>query len=72
MGKRILERLMMILNFVYMILLPYGYIKEHPVVMWSGITCGVISMVIWYELERMYKREKELDRKYGKRTRTDY
>lgn len=69
MEKRVLERLMFATMIIFCIALPYGFYHHMPVVEGFGSCCAFVSMAIWIELDRIHSRERELDRKYGRRKR---
>lgn len=72
MGLRVLERLMYMSLLLYLILMPVGYCKNIPVMFGAGIAMGVMSMILWIEVMKIEERQKEMDGKYGKRSRRDY
>ena len=69
MEKRTLEILMFVLMTVFVIGLPWSYYNKHLLIEGAAAACGFISIIIWIELDRIHSRERELNKKYGRRKR---
>ena len=66
MEKRVLEKLMFGSFIFFAIFLIAGwYLKIHMLI-GSGLTLYVISMICWIELQQIDDRHRRLERKYGK------
>lgn len=66
MEKRVLEKLMFGTFIFFAIFLIIGWYLKIPMLIGSGLTLYVISMICWIELQRIDTRHKRLERKYGK------
>lgn len=66
MEKRVLEKLMFGTFIFFAIFLITGWYLKIPMLIGSGLTLYVISMICWIELQRIDDRHKRLERKYDK------
>ena len=65
MEKRVLEKLMFGSFLFFAIFLVAGWYLKIQLLIGSGLTLYVISMICWFELQRIDTRHKRLERKYG-------
>lgn len=66
MEKRVLEKLMFGSFFFFVIFLIGGWYLKIQLLIGSGLTLQVISMICWIEMQRIDDRHRRLERKYGK------
>ena len=66
MEKRVLEKMMFGSFLFFAIFLVVGWYLKIPMLIGSGLTLYVISMICHIELQRIDDRHKRLERKYGK------
>lgn len=66
MEKRVLEKMMFSSFVFFAIFLIAGWYLKIPMLIGSGLTLYVISMICWLELQKIDTRHKKLERKYGK------
>lgn len=65
MEKRVLEKMMLGSFIFFAIFLIGGWYLKIQLLIGSGLTLYVISMICWIELQRIDDRHKRLERKYG-------
>lgn len=66
MEKRALEKMMLGSFIFFAIFLIGGWYLKIQLLIGSGLTLYVNSMICWIELQRIDTRHKRLERKYGK------
>lgn len=66
MEKRVLEKMMLGSFIFFAIFLIAGWYLKIPMLIGSGLTLYVISMICHIELQRIDTRHRRLERKYAK------
>ena len=66
MEKRVVEKMMFGSFVFFAIFLIAGWYLKIQLLIGSGFTLYVISMICWLELQKIDTRHKKLERKYGK------
>ena len=66
MEKRVLEKLMFGSLIFFAIFLVAGWYLKIQLLIGSGLTLCMISMICWIELQRIDDRHRRLEKKYGK------
>ena len=65
MEKRVLEKMMFGSFIFFAVFLIIGWNLKIPMLIGSGLTLCVISMICWIELQRIDDRHRRLEKKYG-------
>ena len=66
MEKRVLEKMMLGSFIFFAVFLIIGWYLKIQLLIGSGLTLEVISMICWVELQRIDDRHRRLEKKYGK------